>query len=142
MKQYQIIVDTNVLLAGLKSSRGASYKFLTLLNDGRWCLNVSTTLVLEYEEILKRERVQLGLTLEEVDYIVNGICTIARHRQIFYLWRPIARDPDDDFLVDLAVECQADCIITYNKRDLQEAERFGIRILSPKEFLQEVGAIE
>jgi putative PIN family toxin of toxin-antitoxin system len=142
MNPYQIILDTNVLLAGLRSSRGASYKLLSQLNDRRWRLNISTTLVLEYEEVLKRERLWLGLNLEDIDRIINGICAIARHRQIFYLWRPVAREPDDDFLIDLAVECQADYIITYNKRDLQAAERFGIRIASPKEFLQEVGEIE
>ncbi len=54
MKTYQIILDTNVLLAGLRSRRGASYKLLTILNDNRWQLNISTTLVFEYEEILKR----------------------------------------------------------------------------------------
>ncbi|MBW4425468.1 MAG: hypothetical protein KME50_13720 [Nostoc desertorum CM1-VF14] len=60
---------------------------------------------------------------------------------IFYLWRTVARDPDDDFLIDLAVECQADFIITYNQKDLQAAQKFGLRVGSPKEFLQIVGEI-
>jgi predicted nucleic acid-binding protein len=48
---------------------------------------------------------------------------------------------NDDFLIDLAMECQADFIITYNQKDLQAAEKFGIRVLTPKEFLQQVGEI-
>ncbi|MEH1852674.1 MAG: PIN domain-containing protein [Nostoc sp.] len=56
---YQLVLDTNVLLSGLRSNRGASYKLLTILNDRRWQLNVSTTLVFEYEEILKREKSSL-----------------------------------------------------------------------------------
>ncbi len=141
MKQHQIILDTNVLLAGLRSRRGASYKLLTMLNDRRWKLNISTTLIFEYEEILKREKEQLGLSLQDIENVINSICAIANKRNIFYLWRPLANDPDDDFLLDLAIESQADFIITYNKKDLQAAEQFGIRVLSPKEFLQIVGEI-
>ena len=142
MKPYQIVVDTNVLLAGLRSQRGASNKLLTMLNNKRWQLNVSTNLVLEYEDVLKRESVQLGLSIKDIDNLLNGICAIANLRNIFYLWRPMANDPNDDFLIDLAVESQADFIITYNQRDLQVADSFGIRILSPKQFLQEMGEIE
>ncbi|YAF94288.1 MAG: putative toxin-antitoxin system toxin component, PIN family [Nodularia sp. CChRGM 3473] len=82
-KTYQIILDTNVLLAGLCSQRGASYKLLTILNNNRWQLNISTTLVFEYEEILKRECSQLGLSLEDIDDIINAICAIANKRSIF-----------------------------------------------------------
>lgn len=140
-RPYQIVMDTNVLVAGLRSRRGASYKLLSMLNDNRWQLNISTTLVFEYEEVLKRERVQLGLSLEDINDLLDGICAISNKRNIFYLWRPVASDPDDDFLVDLAVEAQADLIITYNQRDLQPVERFGISALSPKEFLQLFGEI-
>lgn len=142
MPSYQIVLDTNVLIAGLRSNRGASYKLLTLLNNERWRLNVSTALILEYEEVLKKERTQLGLSLEDIDAVISALCSIANRRTIFYLWRPTARDPDDDFLIDLAVESQADFIITYNKRDLQAAQRFGIQLVTPKEFLQIVGEIE
>ena len=141
MKTYQIVLDTNVLLTGLRSSRGASYKLLTMLNNNRWQLNISTALVFEYEEILKREQTQLGLSLEDIDNIIEALCAIANKRNIFYLWRPMLNDPDDDFLVDLAVESQADYIITYNQKDLQPADKFGIKVVTPKQFLQEMGEI-
>ncbi len=96
-KPYQIVLDTNVLLSGLRSNRGASYKLLTILNDKRWQLNISTTLVFEYEEILKREKKHLGLSDEDIDNVIEAICRIANRCSIFYLWRPVARDPDDDF---------------------------------------------
>ena len=140
-KPYQIVLDTNVLLAGLRSNRGASYKLLTVLNDSRWQLNISTALIFEYEEILKREKEELNLTLSDIDSVINAICANANRCNIFYLWRPVARDPDDDFLIDLAVECQADFIITYNRKDLQPAEKFGIKVVTPLEFLQQVGEI-
>lgn len=141
MKPYQIVVDTNVLLAGLRSTRGASYKLLSILNDRRWQVNISTTLMFEYEEILKRKASQLGLTLEDIEDVLDSICAIANKHSIFYLWRPTARDPDDDFLIDLAIKSRANFIITYNKRDLQQAKKLGIQLLSAKEFLQKMGEI-
>ncbi|WP_353929180.1 putative toxin-antitoxin system toxin component, PIN family [Okeanomitos corallinicola TIOX110] len=140
-RPYQIVVDTNVILAGLRSNRGASYKLLSILNDTRWQLNISTALIFEYEEILKREKDQLNLEDEDIDNIIEAICAISNQCNIFYLWRPVARDPDDDFVIDLAVECQADFIITYNQKDLQAAEKFGIKVLTPKQFLQQVGEL-
>ncbi|MBW4425467.1 MAG: PIN domain-containing protein [Nostoc desertorum CM1-VF14] len=74
---YQLVLDTNLLLIGLRSNRGASYKLLTILNDRRWQLNVSTTLVFEYEETLKREKEQLGLSDEDINNVIGAICRIA-----------------------------------------------------------------
>lgn len=83
-RPYQIVLATNVLIAGLRSQHGASYKLLTLLNDRRWQLNISTALVFEYEEVLKRDMAQLGLSLQDVDDLLNGICAFASKRNIFY----------------------------------------------------------
>ncbi len=138
---YQIVVDTNVLIAGLRSKRGASYRFLTLLNNDRWQLNISTALIFEYEEVLKRNRDQLNLTLQAIDTLLNGICAISNHRDIFYLWRPLAKDPNDDFLIDLAIKSQASFLITYNQKDLQQATQFGIQVITPKAFLQLIGEL-
>lgn len=141
-KIYQIVVDTNVLVSGLKSSLGASYKLLSILNDRRWRVNVSTALLFEYEEILKSVGKDLGLTLQEVDLAIAAICNIANFHPIFFLWRPMLKDADDEFLIDLALKAQVDFIITYNQRDLQPVERFGIQVVTPKQFLQIVGEIE
>ena len=109
IKYYQIVIDTNVILAGLRSKNGASYKLLSIL--------------------------------EEINDIINGICYIANHHEIFYIWRPLAKDKDDDFLIDLALKCQAKFIISYNDRDLKPIEKFGVSILTPKQFLQLLGEI-
>lgn len=138
---YQIVLDTSVLVAGLRSDQGASYQLLLRLNDPRWQVNLSVGLVLEYEAVLKREQSRLFLTSEDIDRLIDDICSFANHQILFYQWRPIARDPDDDFVIDLAVKSQADFIITYNLRDLQPAEQFGIQVVTPKAFLQIVGAL-
>ena len=141
INSYQIVIDTNVILAGLRSKNGASYKLLSILNDKRFQINISATLIFEYEEILKREKQQIGLTNEEIDDIINGICYLANHHDIFYIWRPLAKDKDDDFLIDLALKCQAQFIISYNDKDLRPIEKFGVSILNPKQFLQLLGEI-
>jgi putative PIN family toxin of toxin-antitoxin system len=141
MKPYKIVIDTNVFVSGLRSQRGAAYKLLTMLNDPRWQVNISTTAVFEYEEILKRERQHLGLSEQDIDDFLDGLCHIAKHQDIFYVWRPAARDPDDEFLIDLAVAAHADFMITYNPRDLRRVTQFGVRLVSPKEFLQKMGVI-
>jgi predicted nucleic acid-binding protein len=44
-------------------------------------------------------------------------------------------DPDDEPLVQLAVESGALLIVTHNVRDLQPATRLGVEVLQPREFL-------
>ncbi len=142
MNPYQLVIDTNVILSGLRSNKGASYKLLTLLNDPRFELNISATLIFEYEQILKREKESINLSLEDIDNVINGICAISNHQKLFYLWRPLALDPNDDFLIDLAIESQANFIISYNRKDLKPVEAFNIFILTPKQFLQRLGEIK
>jgi len=142
VRPYQIIIDTNVLVAGLRSNLGASYRLLRILNDNRWRLNVSVALVLEYEEILKRESVALKLSFTEIEEIVDALCSIANCRAIPYQWRPLARDPDDDHIAELALNINADFVVTFNQKDLAPLQSFGISVLPPKQFLIQVGEIQ
>ena len=131
----QIILDTNVLVAAFKSSRGTSYQLLSLVNSGKFQLNVSTPLVAEYEEVLRRETPYINAT-DVVDYL----CSIANRHKIFFLWRPVLKDPDDDFILELAVKCNA-IIVTWNTKDFKKAVRFGINVVTPKEYLQQIGEL-
>ncbi|WP_330205531.1 putative toxin-antitoxin system toxin component, PIN family [Cyanobacterium sp. Dongsha4] len=141
MKKYQIVIDTNVILAGLKSSKGASFKLLSMMNDSRFSINISATLIIEYEDVLKRNSLNLGLTFDEIERFISGICSIANHHEIFFLWRPLSTDPDDDFILDLAIKSQSDFIISYNEKHLKNIKNFRIDVLNPKQFLQLLGEI-
>jgi len=138
----QLVLDTNVMISGLRSQRGAAYKLLQTLNNPRWQINVSTSLLLEYEDVLKRPGMVPGLSHQAIDIWLDGVCAIAARHSIFYLWRPLSNDPKDDFLLELAIRAQADFLITYNKRDLRAASLFGIALATPKEFLEQVGEIQ
>lgn len=95
---FQVVVDTNVLIAALRSRGGASHRPLSLVGDGRWRMNLSVPLFLEYEDVAKRPDSGLTLSAEEVADILDFICAGADLREIFHLWRPALPDPRDDFV--------------------------------------------
>jgi putative PIN family toxin of toxin-antitoxin system len=139
---YQIVLDTNVLLSALRSQSGASFRLLSLIEDSRFQINLSVALVLEYEDVLKRPEFNLELTVEEIDDIIDFLCQNANLREIFYLWRPILPDPKDDFVLELAVESNSDYIVTFNTKDFSRAEDFGIKAITPSDFLRIIGEIK
>lgn len=132
---HQIVLDTNVLVAAMRSRQGASYRLLSLLGDSRWRPNVTVAVVLEYEAVLKRNCRQFSLTEEDIDDVVDAICAEGGLHRLYFLWRPVASDPDDDLFLEAAIASHSDFIVTFNKRDFPESLRFGIRCLTPKEFL-------
>jgi len=132
-----IVIDTNVLLSSIFSNRGASYKLLTLIDSKKFIVNISTTLLYEYEEIL---RLKSTLNDASVDAILNYICLIGKKNRIFYLWRPKLKDIDDDFLLELAVKSNS-IIVTLNGKDFKPASEFGLKVMTPKELLQHIGEI-
>ena len=142
MKSYRIVLDTNVMVAALKSKRGASYKLLSIIDQDKFQISISVPLIIEYEYALKRTDLNILLTDSEIDDILDYICQIADKREIFYLWRPYLKDPKDDMVLELAVESESDYIITYNQKDFKEVSKFGIKTLTPKAFLRKIGEIK
>ena len=132
---YQIVLDTNVLVSALRSRNGASYRLLSLLGDDRWRPNLTVAVVLEYEAVLKRECADFGLTEQDIDEVLDAICSQSGLHRVYFLWRPAASDPDDDLILEAAVASHSELIVTFNARDFADAGRFGIRCLTPKEFL-------
>ncbi len=132
---YQVVLDTNVLVAALRSKLGASHHLLQLLGDARWRPNVTVPVVLEYESVLKRNCRAFGLTEHDVDDLVDTLCSRAGLHRLYFLWRPVASDPNDDLMLEAAIASHSDFIITFNQRDFPESSQFGIRCLTPREFL-------
>jgi predicted nucleic acid-binding protein len=112
-----------------------------LIGTGKFEVNLSVPLFLEYEDVCKRLVGEIPLTEPDIDAILDYFCQVAVRRPIYYLWRPFLRDPKDDMVLELAVAGGCDCIVTYNLRDFQGADQFGIRVLTPKEFLHEIGEL-
>lgn len=141
MKPPKIIIDTNVLVAALRSRSGASFKLLSLVDKGRFKIHLSVPLVLEYEDVLMRQLPHLILTKDEVGKLLNYLCSIASRHRIFFLWRPFLKDPKDEMVLELAVAASCTHIVTFNKRDFVGAQKFGVRVVEPKQFLAEIGEL-
>ena len=132
----RIILDTNVLYAGLYSSKGASFKLLKAIEKDRFKMVISTTLLFEYEDVLKRNQVILGLSSGEIEKLLDYFCLKSEHQKVYFLWRPNLPDPNDDHLLELAVASVTSLIVTYNTKDFEGIIKFGVKTITPKKLLE------
>lgn len=133
------VIDTDVLVAGLRSAQGASRRLLELLDQGAFDAVASVSMMLEYEDVLKRpENLQAAqLTAQEVDEFLDALALLVIPVTSFFLWRPALRDPGDEHVLEAAINGQADGIVTFNIRHFTvSASRFGIELLRPGEAVR------
>lgn len=133
------VLDTSVLVAGLRSNRGASFQILRAVRAGDIRIAVSVALVLEYESVILRPGLVPGFTADEHRRIVDGLCQLADHQQVFFAWRPFLPDPDDDLVLELAVAASAKFVITHNISDFRGSESMGVRAITPATTLNMIG---
>jgi putative PIN family toxin of toxin-antitoxin system len=136
VKQRRVVLDTNVVVAALRSRRGASYQLLSLLGEDRFEIAVSVPLMLEYEDVLARSLGEGPYSRQEIEDLLDFFCQAAHRQRIFFLWRPYLPDPKDDMVLELAVAAGCEAIVTFNTRDFVGAERLGLRIDTPGSFLR------
>ena len=132
---HQVVLDTNVVVAGLRSRLGASFQLLQKVGSSNagFEINLSVPLVFEYEMALLRDPV---IDNEVADAVLAYLCRVGNAREIFFLWRPFLRDPSDEMVLEVAVGAEADAIVTHNTKDYTDVEEsFGISIMTPRDFL-------
>jgi putative PIN family toxin of toxin-antitoxin system len=136
----RLVLDTDVVLAALRSDRGASRGLLEAALDRRIVMLASVPLFLEYEAVLTRpeQREKTGLSMEETNQILYALAAVAERVTFRFLWRPQLNDPADEMVLGTAVNGQADRLATFNVRHLRAAANsFGIRASRPGEILRE-----
>jgi len=136
-----IVLDTCVFISALRSRQGASFKLLSVIGNEEIDLYLSVSLVLEYEAVAKRMSRTTGLTHLDIEDIIDYLCTIGKHRQVHFLWRPNLKDPGDDFILELAVESECNYIVTHNIKDFSGSEKFQVKVVTPQKFLRIIGEI-
>ena len=136
----RVVLDTNVLVAAIRSRKGASFKLLSLVGKGHFEPVVSVPLALEYEDALTRHAAEAGLTAEDAEAVVDYLCKVSIHQPVFFLWRPLLADPKDDMVAEVAIAASCDFIVTFNVRDFAALRQFKIQVVTPKQFLTDVGA--
>jgi putative PIN family toxin of toxin-antitoxin system len=142
VKAPAIVLDTNVIITAQRSQRVASAKLMSLIGTGLFELHLSVPLALEYEEVLRRQSSVLHLTQEDVTDLVDALCALSHHHKIYFIWRPQLRNAKDKMVLELAVAAKCKYIITYNQKDFAGVEQFGLKVATPKQFLQEIGELK
>lgn len=135
----RVVLDTNVLVAAVRSRRGASFQILSQIGTGTFDIAVSVPLVLEYESVLLRHLEATSLSEDDIQSLLDYICGVAVRQEVFFLWRPQLKDPGDDFVLEIAVAANCDAIVTHNIRDFAASRRLGVRAISPSQFLSVIG---
>ena len=134
---FNIILDTNILVAALRSKQGASFALLSLVGMQRFELSVSVPLVFEYEAVLGRE--ELGIDQAGANAVIDYLCDVAIKNPVHFLWRPFLRDAKDDMVLEAAMSGQCSHIVTFNTKDFVGIEQFGLQALWPGDFLKLIG---
>ncbi len=137
----RLVLDTDVVVAALRSPKGASAAVLRLLDAGRVTILLSVALALEYEAVchLPEHRLASGLATVEVTLFVNTLIALAEPVHVHFFWRPQLRDAGDEMVLETAVNGRADALVTFNRRDYAAIpSRFGIELLLPREILRRI----
>ena len=141
MSVPNVVIDTNVIIAALRSKKGASNKLLELIGTSKFEIHDSVALILEYEDVIQRQRTKLGLSQDDVSVLIDSVCSMAHHLKIYFLWRPSLPDVNDELVLELAVSANCEYILTHNIKDFKGTEKFGIKAITPKEFLQVISEV-
>lgn len=127
------VVDSNVIFAGLYSSRGASRQILLDIRHNKILPILTVALYEEYADVIRRE--PLSLSSSDSDIVLEFLCGRSVLQEVFFLWRPFLIDPNDDMVLEAAVAGNAKFIISHNIKDFAGIEKFGIEVITPKEYL-------
>ena len=130
----RIVLDTDVMVAAVRSSRGASRVVLDAVLDRRAVGIVTVALVIEYEAVLTRQThlAASGLVRSDMLQLIDAVAAAADRVEIAYRWRPLLPDPGDDLVIEAAINGRADAVVTFNGRHFEPAAgRFGVRVWAP-----------
>ena len=131
-----VVLDTSVLVSGVRSRRGAAFEVLRRLPTRAFEIALSVALYTEWQAVLTRkEHLPPGTTPDDALGFLRFLASMARLHDVHYLWRPFLRDPNDDMVLECAMAGRARYIVTHNTRDFSRVTEFGISALTPAEFL-------
>lgn len=142
MKRYRVILDTNVVLAALRSQNGASHRLLLTLGHPQWQSVITPALMYEYEDVARRSGAAPGLSPQNITNILDLIYRESDLQFVWFSWRPISPDLGDDAILEAAIAGHCDYVVSFNERHLRGAREFGVDVLKPADLLRLIGEIK
>ena len=136
MKPLRVVIDTNVLVAGLRSRRGASFALLQKLGGRDFIPGLSPPLCLEYEDVLARPGMIPGFSVVDEGDFVDYMVSVSEECRVYFLWRPWLPDPKDDLVLEVALAGGASHRATHNIRDFAGADELSLAVVTPDQFLK------
>lgn len=136
-----MVLDTDVVVAALCSPAGASAALLLAALDRRVTLVANVPLVIEYEAVCSRTDHQqaAGVSAADAQVFLDGVAALIEPVETHFLWRPRLRDPNDEMVLEAAVNGRADVLVTFNRRDYGAIPlQFGIEVLRPRDALRRI----
>jgi predicted nucleic acid-binding protein len=129
----RVVLDTDVVVAGLRSSRGASREWLRAVLRSEAEAVLSVPLVLQYEAVLLRPATlaAIGGSRRRVGRFLDVLCAVGLAVETPFLWRPMLRDPNDEMVLEAAVRGRVDLLLTFNLRDFAGSRRLGVEAARP-----------
>jgi putative PIN family toxin of toxin-antitoxin system len=129
----KIVLDTDVIVAAVRSRRGASRAWLRAILSREATLLLSVPLALQYEAVPTRPEhlAASGADVRQMRSLLDALCAVRTPVEIPFLWRPMLRDPDDEMVLEVAASGRADFLLTFNDRDFAGAERLGVAVARP-----------
>lgn len=135
----RVVLDTNIIISGLYSKRGASYQLLKAALSGELPYAVSPLVALEYEGKIhqKIEEGFLKVSVRDCTKILDALFAMATIVWKPFQIRPVLADPSDDKILECAISCDCSHIITFNKKLFPAAitAHYGITLMTAGEFL-------
>ncbi len=139
----RVVMDTNVLIAALRSRTGASARVLREIQQSRIEIQLSVPLHFQYVTLVARQLDELCYSTREVAGILAYLRDVATLHELYFLIRPGLVDPGDDMILELASKSRAEFIVTHNARHFAgAAERYGVTVVRPIQLLEALGAVE
>lgn len=136
-----VTVDTNVIFSALHSKSGASHQILLLILEEKIKLALSPQIYFEYCEVLTRSSsiIQLEMTREEIEAILDLLALLAQKHKIYFLLRPNLVDEDDNLFYECTFASESDYLITSNVKHFNQGELkgFNFQVMNPRRFYQE-----
>jgi putative PIN family toxin of toxin-antitoxin system len=131
------------MVAAIRSDAGASRRLLVAALKRRVTILASVPLMIEYQAVMTRpEHLKAsGLSAADVNVLLDAVAAVVEPARLAFLWRPVVRDPNDDMVLEAAVNGRADALVTFNTRDFAGVEeKFGLAVLSPNEAVRRLEA--